>query len=282
MPSWGFNLMILGAAVLLFGGIAVILGILYWFSLRGSRERESTERTPLREPTVRPSSSSMAGSRPGGFGSQGIPRSQSRNWQGIPQSERGASFFSGRPARVGEMHTTTVSIGGRRRRVLVDDDDWAILQAGQMPPMLMFWDMGNYVPWYAYSSYDPYMDYQGEIPDAGYYPPEQAAPQYWEEELPQADYAYTPDQEQYQDYAAEQALGAPPGQPSVAFEDVYTPSAPDDNFVAGEAPAWAGEAIDPLGDPADDFVDPLGDPADSMSDSGIDPLGDPADSLDAS
>jgi hypothetical protein len=285
-PGWGFNLIVIAGAVFLFGGIALVLGILYWASLRGSHAANDNRGEPQSLPTT-----PVDASHPGAFQTQGIPRTQSRNWQGIPPGERGASFFSGRPARVSDLRPATVSVGGRSRRVLVDEDDWAILQAGMLPPMLMFLDMGHYVPWYAYSGYSPYMDYGDGMLQGEYVPYEQAAPEYWDAEPPIAEYAYTPEQEQYHDYAANEVLGAMEGQPSVAFEDVYEPTLHGDgSYDPNAAPAWAGDAVDPLGDPADSWSDPLGDPADSSDTSysepadfgSSDPLGDPADSYDAS
>ncbi|GEM_PF-6898892 len=271
-PGWAFNLMVLAAGILLFCGIGAVLALFYWFSPARREAKNAQRRVPNNPMTQRPNDP-----RPGAFASQGIPRTQSANWRGIPENERGASFFSGRAANVRDMHTTTVSVGGRRRRVLVDNDDHAILQAGMMPPFLMFPFVGGYVPWYAYPDYNPYNDYGGAMP-GDYLPYEQVPPQYWEEQPPIADYAYTPDQENFQDYAAGVAIGAMDTENTVAFEDVYRPGMPD---AGGYIEPYGDEtAVDPLGDPADVYGrndDPLGDPADSGFDNG-DPLGDPADS----
>lgn len=267
IPGWIFNLLVLVAGILLFGGIAVILGLFYWFS-PARREKQQTTGGRGQRPnrTLDPTTQQPLNSKPSAFGAQGIPRTQSANWRGIPNNERGASFFSGRAANVRDMHTTTVSVGGRRRRVLVDDDDYAILQTGMMPPFLMFPFGGGYVPWYAYPDYNPYNDYGGTMP-GDYMPYEQVPPQYWEEQPPDADYAYTPDQENFQDYAAGETMGAIDMGNTIAFEDVYQPTSPDDEQYRDETYLNA-PLVDPLGDPANEYTDPLGDPGASMTDFG--------------
>ena len=87
-----------------------------------------------------------------------LPDSQ-RAVDAVPASQRGVSFFSGRPAPLGSLVPVTLTLGSQSRQVLVTPDEADELRQGRMPEVRAFESGGQSVPWYAYNGYDPYRDY---------------------------------------------------------------------------------------------------------------------------
>ena len=83
-----------------------------------------------------------------------------RDIESIPASERGVSFFSGRPMPAGELVPVSMVIGGAKRTVMATRDEAAAINRGETPAVRAFADgSGRYTPWYEYRGYDPYRDY---------------------------------------------------------------------------------------------------------------------------
>lgn len=83
------------------------------------------------------------------------------NWQQVPDNERGLCFFCSRPAYMRDLTPVTVNLDGQQQKVLACPDDLNIIKTGQMPQIRAFQNNGQYVPWYAYQSYNPWTDYYG-------------------------------------------------------------------------------------------------------------------------
>ena len=79
----------------------------------------------------------------------------------IPPDERGVSFFSGRPARTGDLVPVTIVIDGQKRQVLATREEAEAIRRGETPNIRAFEQDGRYVPWYENRNYDPYRDYYG-------------------------------------------------------------------------------------------------------------------------
>jgi len=87
-----------------------------------------------------------------------LPETQAQV-QAVPADQRGASFFSSRPAPLGSLVPVSVTIDGQTKQVLATPEEAAELRAGRMPAVRAFNVNGQQVPWYAYNQYDPYNDY---------------------------------------------------------------------------------------------------------------------------
>lgn len=79
----------------------------------------------------------------------------------IPESERGVSFFSGRPMPMSELIPVTIVIQGEKRQVLATRDEAEAIRRGETPQIRAFDQDGRQVPWYENRNYDPYRDYYG-------------------------------------------------------------------------------------------------------------------------
>ena len=89
---------------------------------------------------------------------QPLPENE-RQVQAVPQNQRGVSFFSSQPAPLGSLVPVTITVNGESRQVLATPEEAEELRQGRMPQVRSFNVNGQYVPWYEYSSYDPYRDY---------------------------------------------------------------------------------------------------------------------------
>jgi hypothetical protein len=130
---------------------------------------------------------------------------------------QGCCFFCSRPALMRELTPVNVTLGGVSRRVLACPDDLMDIRGGIIPPVRAFVVEQRYVPWFAYSDYDPYVHYyeygydrQGVPTDV--YPVETIEPQYWN--APESGqewgsgYVFSPEQEGYRDFYSEEVAGA--------------------------------------------------------------------------
>ncbi|MEP6754196.1 MAG: tetratricopeptide repeat protein [Chthonomonadales bacterium] len=95
--------------------------------------------------------------------SAGVPpvinTSPTTDWNQVPQDDRGVCFFCSRPSRLSELTPVSVNLGNGEQKVLACFDDLQTIKTGQTPQIRAFNQGGQYVPWYASQSYNPYTDY---------------------------------------------------------------------------------------------------------------------------
>ena len=148
------------------------------------RRMEAEQRRQSSEQRRALSAAGKAG-RSGSFGATGAMTSAATDWNAIPRSERGACFLCGRPALLRELTPTTLALEGMPRRVLACFSCMEQVRLGVTPPVRAFVVEHHYVPWYAYPSYNPYVDYYAQGYDEAMLPTDltdadQIAPEYWQ------------------------------------------------------------------------------------------------------